>query len=119
MALNYADQVLKGGPSQIPSDFYIRHRKEFDDVFDRYKKVIADYRLEYEIKGQLPAIALHYWDATDYNRTYEIPEELREKDAQNLEAIDALVYSVNQHYPWDFNFQTRWFGGKEIPYRFE
>lgn len=64
-------------------------------------------------------MALHYWDATDYTTTMEYPEELRKKEECDVkEPIDRLCFAINEHYPWDFNFKKRWFGGKQVPEKF-
>ena len=64
-------------------------------------------------------MALHYWDATDYTTTMEYPDELRKKEECDVkDPIDKLCFAVNEHYPWDFNFKKRWFGGKQVPEKF-
>ena len=74
MALNYAEEVLIAGPNKLPSQLYETHKKEFDDVFEKYKEIISKYREESQNTGELPGLALHYWDPTDYTHTFELPE---------------------------------------------
>ena len=74
MALNYAEEVLLAGPGKLPKDLYEKHKKEFDIVFEKYKDIISKYREEYSIAGDLPGLAIHYWDPTDYTTTFELPE---------------------------------------------
>ena len=101
----------------MPTDLYEKHKKEFDLVFEKYRQIIEGFRKEYNINGSLPGLAMHYWDGTDYTQELEIPLEIREHQP---EEIDNLCYALHQHYPWNFNFATRWFRDRgEIPRGFE
>jgi hypothetical protein len=106
IAMNYADEVLIAGPSKLPKELYEAHRVEFDAVFAHYRDIIDRFRKEQGISGELPPVAIHYWDPSDYTQTIELPIELREHEP---DLIDKLIFSVHQQYSWNFNFATRWF----------
>ena len=106
IALNYAEEVLLAGPSKLPKELYDKHQKEFDAVFAKYKDIIEKYREENKISGDLPPLAIHYWDPSDYTHTLDLPSELKE---HKPDEIDNLCFAINQHYPWNFNFANRWF----------
>ena len=69
------------------------------------------------MSGDLPQLAMHYWDPTDYTHTLDFPDELKKHEP---EEIDRLCFAVNQHYSWNFNFATRWFRSiGYVPQQFE
>ena len=117
IAMNYAEEVLLGGPDKLPREVYEKFRKEFDAVFEKYRGVVSRYRQEEKITGNLPAVAMHYWDPSDYTQNIEIPQELSEHIPDE---IDVLCMAMHKHYTWNFNFATRWFGDQGyLPKGFE
>lgn len=72
---------------------------------------MSRYKEESKLGNTIPPVALHYWDPTDYTKSMDIPSELKERSPDKLDTLDRLCYLVNEHYCWDFNFRTRWFGG--------
>lgn len=79
---------------------------------------MGSFRKEYDLKeGALPTLSMHYWNPVDYTQDITIPEELKERAPDEM---DKLCFAVNQHYPWNFNFATRWFKEQgHIPQGFE
>ena len=74
MALNYAEEVLIGGSSKLPRELYESHKKEFDDVFEKYKEITNSFKEENGISGRLPQLSMHYWDPSDYTHSLDLPE---------------------------------------------
>ena len=77
IALNYAEEVLLGGKDKVSRELYLRHQRLFDAVFEKYAEIVSEYRKEQDISGDLPELAMHYWDPTDYTHSMDLPEELK------------------------------------------
>jgi len=48
-------------------------------VFSKYQDIISRFKKEAGLTGNLPPLAMHYWNPTDYIQTLAIPQELTEK----------------------------------------
>ena len=78
IALNYAEEVLLGGKERLDRELYGKFSGLFDAVFERYGEIVKGYRKEKDISGDLPELAMHYWDPSDYTHTMDLPDELKE-----------------------------------------